>query len=372
MSLVKRPARSAALMSMLFLVLADAALAADYPAPVDVDEVRQAQLDETVAVVGRIVALQSGPVAARTTAAAKTVHVQVGDSVSKGDVLVTLHSNRQRSILALSKADVTQWAARLKTAKLQQAQAAKDLKRLESLRNSAAFNESLFDQRQTELQAAAAQVAEVEASLSYARIQVKRSQQDLDWTEVKAPYDGIVAERFIEEGQWVALGAAVLSLVSTKSLEVEADIPAQYLRQLQPNAKVTATTNGQPLALRLRAILPAEKALSRTRLARLSLVLMPDITPPLSLNQAVTVAVPLSQADAITVHKDAIIRNGGMSMVYKVVDGAAVMTPVQLGAATAERMQVLNGLAAGDVVVTRGNERLQPGQKVAPRQPSAE
>lgn len=357
-----------ALMSMLFLVFADTAMAADYPAPVDVDEVKQAKVDETVAVVGRIVALQSGPVAARTTAAAKTVHVQVGDVVSAGDVLVTLHNNRQRSVLALAKADVTQWAARLKTAKLEQAQAERDLKRLESLRGSAAFNESLFDQRQTAVQAAAAKVAELGASLSYAHIQVKRTQQDFDWTEVKAPYDGIVAERHIDEGQWVNLGAAVVSLVSTKALEVEADIPAQYLQQLQQGAAVAATVNEQSLALSLRALLPAEKALSRTRLARLSMALIPEVSPPLSVNQAVTVAVPINQQDALTVHKDAIIRNGGITMVYKVVDGAAAMTPVQLGAAAGERMQVLSGLAAGDIVVTRGNERLQPGQKVEPRQ----
>ena len=367
MSLVKRSAGSLALMSMLFLIFTGSAGAADFPAPVDVDEVRIAQASETVDVLGRIVALQAGPVASRTAAAAKTVHVNVGDAVSKGDLLVTLHENRQRSVLALAKADVKQWQARVKTAQLEAQQAQRDLQRLESLRGTSAFNESLFDQRNTAVQSASSRVAELEASLAYAKIQVKRTQQDYDWTRVQAPYDGIVSERHIDEGQWVALGSAVVSLVSTRALEVEADIPAQYLQKLTQGEGVQATVNGQPLALNLRAILPAEQALSRTRLARFAIPLVPGQMPTLTVNQTVTVAVPLNSADAVTVHKDAIIRQGGMTSVYKVVEGVAQMTPVQLGAASGDRMQVTSGLNVGDVVVTRGNERLHPGQKVSPR-----
>lgn len=368
MSLVKRPARSLALMSMLFFVNAGTALAEDYPAPVDVDEVVLSKADETIDVLGRVVALQAGPVAARTAAAAETVHVNVGDLVSKGDVLVTLHNNRQRSLLALTQAEVKQWQARLKSAQFEKALAERDLQRLEKLRGSSAFNESLFDQRSTAVQSAAAQATEAEASLAYARIQVRRAQQDYDWTKVQAPYDAVVAERHVDEGQWVALGAPVMNLVSTAALEVEVDIPAQYVGGVQQGDAINATVNGQNLELTLRALLPAEKALSRTRLARLSIGLMPGQRPPLTVNQAVNVSVPVSQQEAVTVHKDAVIRNGSMTMVYKVVEGAAQMAPVQLGAASGDRMQVLDGLVAGDVVVTRGNERLHPGQKVMPRQ----
>lgn len=367
MSLVNRPARLLALMSMLFFVCC-ASWAKDYPAPVDVDRVTLAASKETVNVIGRVVALQEGPVAARTAAAAQTVHVNVGDVVSKGDVLVTLHNNRQRSLLALAQADVKQWQARLQTAKVQKALAQRDLKRLNQLRDTSAFNESLFDQREAALQTAKATLTELEASLNYAKIQVRRAQQDDDWTKVQAPYDAVVSERHVDEGQWVALGTPVVSLISTAALEVEADIPAQYVKQLQQGEAIQASSDGQPLALSLRALLPSERALSRTRLARLSIQLTPGEMPPLTVNQAVSVAIPVSNRDALTVHKDAVIRNGAMTMVYKVVDGVAEMTPVELGAAAGERVQVISGLAADDVVVTRGNERLQPGQTVMPRQ----
>lgn len=367
MSLVNRPALALALLSMLFVGFTGSVFAAGYPAPVDVDIVAVAKADETVDVIGRVVALQAGPVAARTSAAVKTVHVNVGDHVSAGDVLVTLFNNRTRSVVALMKADVAQWQAKLKTAEFEAQLAERDLQRLETLRGSSAFNESLFDQRRSAASVAKARLAEIKASLQYANVQVKRAQQDFDWTEVQAPYDGVVSERHVTEGAWVNLGAPVMSLISTRQLEVEADIPAQYIQRLQSGQTLAATVNGEVLKLSLRSVLPAERALSRTRLARLAIPLAPGAMPPLTINQTVKVAIPVSQQDALTVHKDAVIRNGDMTTVYKVVDGVALMTPVSLGAATGNRMQVLSGLEAGDTVVTRGNERLQPGQQVMPR-----
>lgn len=368
MSLVNRPARLLALMSMLFFVCS-AARANDYPAPVDVDPVTVAASTETVNVVGRVVALQAGNVASRTTAAVKQINVQVGDEVKADQVLVELHNNRQRSMVALMEADIKQWNAKVRSAKAKQQLAASDLKRLEKLRGSSAFNQSLFDQRTAEAKSAEASVQEAAAALHYAKVQLKRAQQDLDWTKVQAPYDAVVTARHVAEGEWVALGAPVVDLVSTEAVEVEADVPAQYLKYLKMGDDVTAMVNGQPLALRLRAVLPAEQALSRTQLARFAIALTPDQRPPLTVNQATNVAVPIGSKDALTVHKDAVVRNGSMSFVYKVLEGVATFTPVQLGASTGQRLQVISGLEEGDIVVTRGNERLQPGQKVKPRNP---
>ncbi len=65
-----------------------------------------------------------------------------------------------------------------------------------------------------------------------------------------------------------------------------------------------------------------------------------------------------------TVHKDAIIVKGGRSIVYKVARGKAMMITVRLGEASGVRVEVLDGLVVGDIVVVRGNERLRPGQPV--------
>ena len=79
-----------------------------------------------------------------------------------------------------------------------------------------------------------------------------------------------------------------------------------------------------------------------------------------------TVKVPIgAPRDVLTVHKDAVIKRGPQSIVYVVEDGSANLRPVRLGEAVGSRLEVLEGLQDGDLVVVRGNERLRPGDKVS-------
>jgi multidrug efflux pump subunit AcrA (membrane-fusion protein) len=86
---------------------------------------------------------------------------------------------------------------------------------------------------------------------------------------------------------------------------------------------------------------------------------------PLAANQSVMVHIPIGAARTVlTVHKDAIIKRGLASIVYVVDNGTAEMRRITLGEPTGSRYEVLDGLAEGDRVVVRGNERLRPGDKV--------
>ena len=87
----------------------------------------------------------------------------------------------------------------------------------------------------------------------------------------------------------------------------------------------------------------------------------------LFVGENVNILVPLGPGqEALTVHKDAILKREGMSLVYVVKEEVAQIKPVKLGDGVDDRFIVLNGLEIGDLVVTKGNERLRPGQKVTP------
>ena len=87
----------------------------------------------------------------------------------------------------------------------------------------------------------------------------------------------------------------------------------------------------------------------------------------LFVGENVNISVPLGPGqEALTVHKDAILKREGMSLVYVVKEDSAQIKPVKLGDGVGERFIVLSGIEAGDLVVTKGNERLRPGQKVNP------
>jgi hypothetical protein len=77
------------------------------------------------------------------------------------------------------------------------------------------------------------------------------------------------------------------------------------------------------------------------------------------------VLLPMGEPrDIVSVHKDAVIARGAGYIVYAVEEGKAQLKQVELGEAAGKRTEVLSGLIAGDLVVTRGNERLRPGQDV--------
>ena len=72
-----------------------------------------------------------------------------------------------------------------------------------------------------------------------------------------------------------------------------------------------------------------------------------------------------AKRDIVSVHKDAIVQRGRDKIVFVVVDGVANPRTIRTGQASGARIEVLSGLAPGDLAVVRGNERLQPNQKVA-------
>jgi hypothetical protein len=114
----------------------------------------------------------------------------------------------------------------------------------------------------------------------------------------------------------------------------------------------------------VRSILPSENTQTRTRIVRL----VPEFGKtkrPLAESQSVVVNVPISEdRRVVTVHKDAILKRPSGDIVYVVIKDVAQMRTVVLGEALGSRFEVMSGLKEGEVVVIRGNERLQPGTKV--------
>ena len=103
-------------------------------------------------------------------------------------------------------------------------------------------------------------------------------------------------------------------------------------------------------------------------LVTIPIQLTPDFratTKPLAIAQSVTLELPIGESRrVVTVDKDGVIQQPDGAMVYLVEEEAAAPRPVQLGEAVGGRFEVLDGLKPGDLVVVRGNERLQPGQPI--------
>lgn len=335
------------------------------PATVVVDAVIEEPIGQTTPVVGRFVARQSGPIAARIGGPVLAMNVDVGDRVTQGALLAVLDKERLELERERYEAIVNQQNANLAAARADLGKRQNELKRLQAIRKSAAFSQARYEDMIQDVASQRGQVAETQAQLVQAQAQYKRAERDLLDADIRAPFPGVVSDTHTEVGAYLSVGNPVVTIINDIDLDVEADVPTNRLAGLTSGSTVgLRLDDGTKTTARLRAIIPNENSRTRTQPVRFT----PDVAglgKTLADNQSVTVLIPVGELrTAVTVSKDAIIERGGNMSVFVVRDGAAVPTPVTVGDGTGNRFIVRTGLKPGDDVVVRGNEGLRPGQRL--------
>jgi len=333
---------------------------------VGIDKVRSETVSQTIPVIGRLVARQSGVVAARVGGPVAEMRAAVGDRVDTGDVLAVLVREQLHWVRERRAAEVTSRKAQLAVRKAELVMKNQEMGRLDQLRKSksAAHRESKFDDMRQEVAMLSGQVAEASAQLLQARADARLAQIDLRYATIRAPFPGVVTQRHTDVGAYLSVGQAVVTLIDDSALEVEAEVPANRIAGLSPGVKVAVRINEQTITAKVRAVVPQENPLTRTRTVRFSADLA-ALHGRLAGNQSVSVAIPISDGkEILSVHKDAILKRGGNDMVFVVEQGAVQPRDIKIGDGVGGRFVVRNGLTVGEVVVIRGNERLFPGQPV--------
>lgn len=343
---------------MNFSVYAEEAL-------VTVDPVVRQEFTQTVPILGKLVAKQSGTVASRTSGAVQKILVQVGDRVTQGQLIAVIDAEPLKLQKRLAEVQRTEAETRIATARAQLVLASQEVKRLSSLESSAAISKAALDDANQEQKIAFAKVREAEAAVNSSEASVRVAELELGYANITAPFDGTVTAKLTEVGSYLQRGESVVQLISDQLLELEADIPGNRLSGLTNGRRVDISfEDGSRHDATVRAIVPEENPKTRTRRVRFHLDLeLSEMT--LAVQQSVTLHIPAGASRQITsVHKDAIIRQGPGSIVYVIEDNVARLRPVETGAAIGVRLEILQGLSAGDRVVIRGNERLIPNQAV--------
>lgn len=344
------------------------AVAQKRAAAVKVDPVISEPLSQTMPVIGRFVAAQTGVVAALAGGPVAQVTVAVGDKVKKGDVVAKLVTDRIHWNRQLRAAAVREKKAALQTAKAQLSLTQVELKRLRSLKKSAAFSQARYDDKSNEVVKYRSEMGEQEAAVASAQAELRLADIDLHNSEIRAPYDGVVSRKHTVAGAYLKVGDAVVTLINHIDLEIEADVPSERVDGLEIGREVgLKLDSGLPMQATVRALVPDENALTRTRPVRFTPVFKESGADRLQLamNQSVTVMVPIGRPRVIvSVHKDAVIPRGGKNIVFVANEGKADIRAIRLGSAIGNRFEVVQGLGEGDVVVVRGNERLRPGQAI--------
>lgn len=341
--------------------------AQDGPSSVGVETVEMRTIAETVPLFAEVVTSREGTIASRIAGTVEKVHVLEGVTVSQGDILAELDTELLNILARQADARLAETRAGIATAVSRVDRTTNALARVEGLRGTTSFSSSRFDEAQSDVFEARGQLAEAEARVKTAEADEAETRYQLDRAEIRAPFSGIVLEVNTNPGEFISSGAPVVSLLDTQSFEIEASVPSKYIRVLDPGLHVSGVTEaGEALDLTVRVLLPIENTATRTRPVRFSSPLLTNMQT-VAIGQSITVSIPISAPrEVLSVPKDALVQARGGWTVFVAEEGLAQPRPVQIGVALGDRFEVLNGLSEGDVVVTRGNERLRPGQAIAP------
>jgi len=192
------------------------------------------------------------------------------------------------------------------------------------------------------------------------RARLSSTRERLARTVIRAPFSGIVTERLLQLGEWAESGKAVVRLVDSKALEVQAWVPVSALRYVRPQARLKLRAGAKQASGTVRTIVPVGD--DRSRLYELRVALEPNGWP---VGQTLRVAVPTAPArEVIAVPRDALVLRRGGASVYRIGPGdRAEKIEVKVGIAAGKMIEV-SGIRAGDRVAVRGGERLRPGQAV--------
>ena len=355
-------------MAMCGIVTAGGAQAQGGPAMVSTDRVELRSVSETVSVFGQIVATRESDVAMRVAGVVADVQVFVGTELEAGDVLAVLDRELLELELRSKRAERAEAEAGVAVARAGVTLAERGFARVDGLRGTSAFSQGQFDDRESALAQARGGLAQAEARLLNAQAAADRAAYDLERSVLRAPFSGTVLQVMVDPGEYVQVGAPVARVVNIDDLEIEANVPAEFIEALTPGMELRGTqADGKPLPLTVRAVLPTEFSATRTRPVRLTGD-MGRLGAQVAVGQTLTLEAPReAPRDVLLVPKDAVTQSRGAWSVFVHENGKAVPRAVEIGASFGAHFEVVSGLAAGDEVVVRGNERLMPMQDIAPQ-----
>ncbi|UCE90197.1 MAG: efflux RND transporter periplasmic adaptor subunit [Pseudomonadota bacterium] len=319
------------------------------PAPVVVADAVRRELAPFTWYAGAVISKNDARMAAEV--AGRLVWVaDVGTHVGAGEIVARLDDALLKRQVAEQEAAVASHTARLKFLN-------KDVTRLSRLAKQNNAAQSQLDQAIADRGVSRADLAAAKARVEYTREQLSR-------TEMRAPFDGVVAERFKQAGEWSDSGKEVVRLVDPGTLEIQTRVPVGTLAQVTLGSELQTRGNKREDIAKVQSIVPVGD--DRSRLYELRLA---PAAGDWSAGQTVRVAIPTAAArEVIAIPRDALVlRRDGIRVFRVKEDNTAEVVIVSTGVASGELIEVQGGIRAGDRVVVRGGERLRPGQPVAVR-----
>lgn len=300
------------------------------------------EIDGTV--VGKVEAVLSS----RLAAPVSQVRAVPGKTVREGAVLVLLEARETESALAGARSALHAAESSLEVAR-------KNRQRFGKLEARGAAASVELDRTRQEEAAAAAAVAGAEAG-------VRRAEADRAQAVLTAPFDAVVVEKMVAEGDLAAPGRPLVRLASLSGRRVEAAPGEEEASRLWPGEPVDVALEGRTVKGRVAEIVGAVDRETRRRTVRVDL---PAGVEP-AVGSFARLVLPGPRAERLVVPARAVVARGGLELAWAVgPDGRVALRYIRTGAASGDgKVEVRSGLEAGDRVVLDPPADLEAGVKV--------
>jgi len=312
-------------------------------------KVEQRRIDRSIIASGPVSAWEEMQLGVELSGVRVTaLNVDVGQRVRKGQVLLELDHRTLDSDLRQAQASADEASAGVVLAKT-------NLARGQALAKSQLISASALD----ELRAA---LVQAEARDATSRAQRDGVQLRRDFAALRAPDDGVISKRLVQPGQVVAAGSELLRLIRQGRLEWRAELAESELARVQTGAKVTLkNSDGSVVEGHVRAVSPGVDAGTRTGTVYV------DLPAPgaLKVGAFIEGRILTSAGNALMLPTAAVVIRDGFPYVFTVDDHDIVhRVRIRTGGNQGDRVEVLEGVVAGDAVVARGAGFLGDGDQV--------
>lgn len=306
------------------------------PVPVETVEVASEAMPLTLESVGQLSSPNSTEITAEIDGKIVSLDIPEGTEIEKGHLLVKIDDAQARAALSVNRARARN--------------AGEILQRLQDLRGSQITSEQELDNARATREASDGELETAETLLQK--------------TEIRAPFRGVLGLRQVSLGTYLEPGDPIVHLTQIHPLHLVFGLPERHVGEIAVGQEVTAlVATCKVFAARVTAIDPRIDAASRVVYIKAA---VPNHDAALLPGMSVVVQLKTGEIpDALTVPQEAIIRQGTRRLLYVVgKDETVESREVVLGTLHADRVQVISGVVAGDVVVATGHQKLRPGAKV--------
>jgi membrane fusion protein, multidrug efflux system len=321
-------------------------------APEDLSTLQPGRQASGPVITGSIQPERRADLRAEVAAVVQQVLKDNGEPVHKGDLLVRLDDTALRSDLASAEE-----AARAATQAYDQAQ--RQVQRLTTLQQQGMISTQGLEDAEIRRNGA-------QNDLAAARARVVSARQQLQRTEVRAPFDGVVSDRKASAGDTAQIGKELLKVIDPGSMRFEGLVSADRMQALKVGQAVSFRVNGYASEGDFDGRVRRIDATADPTTRQVSVIV--DFADPARAPRVAGLfaegRVETGEAQALMVHDGSIVREGEQAFVWRIKGRVLAKTAVTLGARDARsgEVPVLEGLAAGDRILRHPGSNLVDGQ----------